>query len=635
MSKRPYFTIGMNSFEKNSGYKNTVFALAELIDNSFEENASEVSIILMVNRQKYLQKIVVVDNGKGMSPIRLQEAICEKSGTRLDRIDGKGTGSRKKLGKYGVGLPKASISQCNKFTVWSWTEGGYKNSYMNSINIRDRKWVTGGAIVSDSLKKHPNRKWLKTCEMIKSSSGTIVLWEDLDGITWLRARWGTNSGLIPNLAFQIGRVYREFLKGSDPIFKVKVHVIYEDWTHVEDPLQINPNDPLYLTSGCDIPKDLIAGESWPIEDPLFDLTKDDGMFVQLMMKDGSIEELPILYKCSQARRNTFMKVNGITAGNREHGKHAAKNVGISLLRENREVDLTHVLCNPSESRERWIGVQIDFPHELDEILGMTNNKQSYTRLEQVLQHKRKDYKEDDESTPKCIERIEREDYKLAICLRIAWKIQDLWDTTLKDHLNMREDVLSKSQGEFNSEQIVIDEDDNTPEGTAESIATNVDRLGNDEKKEKSDLEKLELKKKVISELKDSGVPQPEAERVAARLIDKGLMYSIISRSGLGSAFFNAREIVDAKLIEFNDEHPIHKYLTGFFDFQQSKNSEEMKIRFERAQTAIMLMLEAWVAVELEIEKGSEERQNMQIIREDWGRRLSKYVNLYEKKQGSG
>ena len=68
MPTRPYFTLSEHSFEKNSGYKSTVYALAELIDNSVEAEADFISVILMINRDKRLLKIAVADNGQGMSP---------------------------------------------------------------------------------------------------------------------------------------------------------------------------------------------------------------------------------------------------------------------------------------------------------------------------------------------------------------------------------------------------------------------------------------------------------------------------------------------------------------------------------------------------------------------------------------
>ena len=58
------------------------------------------------------------------------------------------------------------------------------------------------------------------------------------------------------------------------------------------------------------------------------------------------------------------------------GSHAAKNVGISIVRANRELELDQSWVDPSDARERWWGIEIEFPPALDEVFGVTNNKQT-------------------------------------------------------------------------------------------------------------------------------------------------------------------------------------------------------------------------------------------------------------------
>src|ERR1051325_868427 len=100
MPSIPYFSLGRHSFEKNSGYKSTVHAIAELIDNSAEADATEITVMLMVDRDSRLQKIAVADNGRGMKPADIQHAVCEKSGSHLDRLAGSSAPGRRKFGKY-------------------------------------------------------------------------------------------------------------------------------------------------------------------------------------------------------------------------------------------------------------------------------------------------------------------------------------------------------------------------------------------------------------------------------------------------------------------------------------------------------------------------------------------------------
>lgn len=621
MAERPYFTITQESFEKNAGYKSTVHALAELIDNSFEANASEVAIVLQVDNNSQLKKIAVIDNGKGMDKKLLQKAICEKAGSYMDRQRGSGNSTRKKLGKYGVGLPKASISQCNQFTVWSCTNGGFKAAYKNGIDIYDLDWINAGAKVGDSKKESAPPKWFKVSGMENSKQGTMVLWEDLDGLTWTRARWGQYSGLIPNLEFEVGRVYRKLLNSKKDRFKIKAVVIDRSFQIVEDH-QIKCNDPLYLLKGQDVKrKTLENGEMWPSDDPLFDLTDTDSMDVELPLKNGKIKKVTVKWTCSAARRNTFSKLNGIAAGNLPHGKHARKNVGLSLLREGREVSMSMALAVPSEARERWFGVEVEMPHELDAILGMTNNKQEYTRLEKVLQTKPEEYMENDETSTSCLDRIEREDNNLAICLRIAWKTQDLWAKTKNDHLTMRvenKEVITDGK----KTDVKESEETKDPEGKAEEAASSADP--STEKRPETENEKDTLKKEYQDKLIEKGVPENKAEQIAARIVDKGLSYAIVHRNGLGSPFFNCTKVKGIKIIELNTDHPAHKYIKSSMEISDSDEIDVLREHMESSKTAVHLMLEAWAKTELKVVKKKEKRKFHQM-REDWGRNLEDFI----------
>ena len=622
MSKRPYFSITKHSFEKNAGYKSTVHALAELIDNAFEAEASKVAIVLQIDSQSRLQRIAVVDDGKGMSGELLQMAVCEKAGSYLDRQSGDGPSSRRKLGKYGVGFPKSSISQCNNLSAWSWTSGGYKNAQKNGIDITDNDWIKAGAEVDDSVKEAAPERWLKAAELDDCESGTMVLWEDLDGLTWARARWGEFAGLIPNLEFEIGRVYRKLIDDPSADFIVYYTVIDSRFTPKEPTTPILSNDPLYLTEGQKIPKkELDDSTSWPPDDPLF----DEGIMDELNLDvpfNGAIRNVTVKWRCSEARKNAFCKLNRANAGNLPHGRHARKNVGLSILREGREINMSMALAVPSEPRERWFGVEIDIPHELDVILGMTNNKQEYTRLERVLQHDPKQYLAEGETSQACLERIQDEDNDLAICLNIAWKTQSIWDKTKLNHLNMREEHF-KSDPDTGDDDSTQDDD---AESRAEVTASQADPP---DKKPKTKEEASSLKSEFEKELETAGVPKNEAEQVAERIVDKGLSYAIAFRNGLGSPFFNVREIKGVKLIELNTDHLAYAYLKKSIDNDQTDDVNELKNRLETLKTILHLIFEAWAKNEVEALVKEEKRQ-FHRVREDWGRTLEMFIGQFEK-----
>ena len=624
MPEKSYFNLGTHSFEKNSGYKNTVYALAELIDNSVEANATRVVVGLMVNRHSKLQNISVIDNGDGMAPDLIQDAVCEKSGTNLDRQSGASGETRRKYGKYGVGLPKASISQCNVFTVWSSTSGGFSQSYRNGVDILDEEWIIKNeAKVAESTKEAAPAKWISTLGFSNENSGTMVLWSSLDGLTWARARWGQHSGLIPNLEFQVGRTYRKLTAGPKPELEIRVIVIKENFQVIED-LIIEPNDPLYITPGCKVPRETLAdGTKWPKEDPLFDdLTgKDNNMDVVLPV-NGEEKTFRVSWKRSAAFGNVFASYNGRQAGNLKHGKHAAKNVGLSLLREGREVELSQALAIPSEPRERWFGVEFNFPHELDKVLGMTTQKQGYTKLDQVLTQPQEDFLEDGETSSQCIIRIYQEDPELARCLEIAWKIQKVWHQTKGIHKNMREDFLGESTGETGEGAIA---DGASPADAAETIATTADLSDGGPAEEPTVEEKEDTRDAVVKELTSAGVPVTEAKQIANRIVDRGLRYVIANRPGLGSPFFNVGKAVDAKIIELNEDHGVYPLLLSTVKYDETEDIQKLKSRLHDAKIAVFLMLEAWAKVESEAVK--DEKRRLQRFREDWGRSLDEFVSM--------
>src|SRR5215211_1470410 len=100
---------------RDNGYKNAAYAVAELMDNSLQAGAEMVELLcaddeipIEQRTRRRLHEIAVLDNGSGMDAGTLQMALQFGNGTRLDTGKGKG------MGRFGMGLPSASISQCKR-----------------------------------------------------------------------------------------------------------------------------------------------------------------------------------------------------------------------------------------------------------------------------------------------------------------------------------------------------------------------------------------------------------------------------------------------------------------------------------------------------------------------------------------
>ena len=83
-------------------------AVADIIDNSIGKNADEIRILFSSQDPQYL---AVMDNGVGMSEEELESAMRYGSKSSLEERD------QYDLGRFGLGLKTASLSQCRKLTV--------------------------------------------------------------------------------------------------------------------------------------------------------------------------------------------------------------------------------------------------------------------------------------------------------------------------------------------------------------------------------------------------------------------------------------------------------------------------------------------------------------------------------------
>lgn len=111
MAKRilnnPSPNVLMNSM-RSIGYSFKT-AFADIIDNSISANASEIRIYTPINSEDLF--ITFFDNGGGMSRDELLNAMKYSS----DRVEY----GALDLGRFGLGLKSASLSQCRKLTVVS------------------------------------------------------------------------------------------------------------------------------------------------------------------------------------------------------------------------------------------------------------------------------------------------------------------------------------------------------------------------------------------------------------------------------------------------------------------------------------------------------------------------------------
>jgi DNA topoisomerase VI subunit B len=118
---------------RNTGYKNIESAVAEIIDNSVEANAKNIFIVLRegiaTSGRKVVTEIGFLDNGEGMPIDVLGSCLGIGASTRQ---------ARKGMGRFGVGLPQASLYACPEIEVYSWQDG-IENAYKVYLDIKKIK----------------------------------------------------------------------------------------------------------------------------------------------------------------------------------------------------------------------------------------------------------------------------------------------------------------------------------------------------------------------------------------------------------------------------------------------------------------------------------------------------------------
>lgn len=144
-------------------------AVADIIDNSISAHANEIVIRFPENPSERF--VAICDNGDGMTQHELFDAM--KYGSEGKR----GGRSEDDLGRFGLGLKAASLSQCRKLTVVSKKNGVY-SAYIWDLDIiiEKKDWFVVECSddqirdihCSDFLDEYP--------------SGTVVIWENFDFI---------------------------------------------------------------------------------------------------------------------------------------------------------------------------------------------------------------------------------------------------------------------------------------------------------------------------------------------------------------------------------------------------------------------------------------------------------------------
>lgn len=143
-------------------------AIADIVDNSISANADKIDIRFSLENKPY---IIIFDNGCGMNRSELEEAMRYGSKNPLEKRE------TTDLGRFGLGLKSASLSQCRRLVVVSKKERELScYSWDLDYIIENGSWSMIG-YTNEELKDFPQIDMFDNVE-----TGTYVLLEQFDRI---------------------------------------------------------------------------------------------------------------------------------------------------------------------------------------------------------------------------------------------------------------------------------------------------------------------------------------------------------------------------------------------------------------------------------------------------------------------
>ncbi len=313
---------------RDTGYRTPAYALAELVDNAIQAEATNVEIgVSAEGGADHPIGILVADNGTGIPLEDLQAALAFGGTTRFN--------DRASLGRYGMGLPNGAVSLAKRITLCSWTESG---AFETSLDV--------GAIVAGRRRGIPHPSPTDPPpQASRFSTGTSVRLSACDRVPYRRA-----GSLASRLQKDLGRIFRSFIAdGLD--------------------LRVNGEpvvaaDPLFLET------EALGCRARPFGSPLsYKVRGANGRQGEIRVR---FAELPVHRWAPLTAAEK--RAAGVSSGS-----------CVSIMRAGREIDHGWFFMGGKrrENYDDWWRCEVAFDPVLDELFGITHAKQSIVPTSEV------------------------------------------------------------------------------------------------------------------------------------------------------------------------------------------------------------------------------------------------------------
>lgn len=373
--------------QRQNGYRNTAVAAREIVDNAFEAGASTVHVVFDSRKngpKEVVSAIAFIDNGAGMLPTMARFALSWGGGTHFD--------DPSFIGKFGFGLPNASINQTQLVEVYTRTKASepITKAWLNLADYGDFAQQSVPKPTKGDLPQFV-QKYMKEAGL-EFDHGTVVVWVNPDRLTYRMP-----ATLAEHLLDDFGVAYRYLLNNRQLIVRGKT-------VQPTDPLFLDPKGRYYVKPEDGGAKDVIPGGLTLSAKFTRDETTGSYHLERVESEQDIDRNNPNLLSAGTMHLRVSRLPYGFAAGGKG-SKDAPDDAkrrfeirqsrrGMSFVRAGREIETLDAF--PRSARDRasglgnwphlqgyayhW-GIEVRFGPELDVAFGITNDKQRVRPIE--------------------------------------------------------------------------------------------------------------------------------------------------------------------------------------------------------------------------------------------------------------
>ncbi|MTE22655.1 ATP-binding protein [Microbacterium sp. ZXX196] len=529
-------------------YEDEAHAAGDLIDNAIEAGASQVHIIESTGgKGQAVTEIAFIDDASGIEESFLPHAT--KWGGSSNQ------GQRNVFGRFGFGLPSASVNRGRKFTVYSRTEDGAKYGSvtvdLDNLNFKGHS-AQLPEVVHEDLPDWIAEYAAETVLGGPDAVRTVVVWSKLDRLAWPNKQQSTNS------------------------FRQHLGITYAGWLDVcklfVNGQEVEPVDVLFTTPGhryYDIDGFPKAEAQSPIE---FEVADENGTRHTVTVRFSLI---------GMDAHNAEVSSGGRGRPSKVRQKIRKQYNGFFVTRHGRFIELAKSSTFNWSVYSRQVGVAIDFPPELDDLFGVTPDKQTIVftdRMEQLLE-------------------------------------QHGVFRAIKNLVKVISDERERRKAEADALR-VDGTDGNRPSEEAIAKALERDyRRTRKASKDTQDEAQKNFDKRVKEVSKETGVPEEDVAAAQQKAAADKPYKVVFEQQTEDDPFYSPTMIGSQVILRINTGHPWYR------EVYSRTGADQAELR-----SALELML--WILATSELDAPAESKLFYRAERRDWSRKLADAFDLH-------